>query len=334
MPYRVFTYYPRAKEVVRHLTDAGVDVTFVYPHEITLAAACGAIRDCDAMIEDKSTNIGVGKTLIDAAKRLKVIVSPSTGYDTIDVAYAQTQGIYVTNAAGASTVAVAEATILLMLACNRNFSKIDERFRKLKKDYPFFDFNDPTVRGVELRGKTLGLIGCGAIGRTVARIAAQGFGMNVVGFDPYLCDYPEYLQRRKTQAAVFEEGDFISLHLPSTPLTVHSIGAKEFALMKKTAYFINASRGNIVRQEELITALEMGEIAGAGLDVYDPEPLDESSYRLFELPNVCITPHTAAFTREASGRYSEYEAQSLIEVSRGEIPTRRVNDPIHPRLSH
>ena len=331
MSYKVFTYYPRAQSVVDRIIESGVKIEFVMPEEISLAAACQAIVDCNAMIEDKTTHIGVCKELIDSVQNMEVIISPSIGYDTIDVKYAESKGVYVVNSSGASTTAVAEATILLMLACNRNFSFIDEKFRRLRKDYPFYVFDDPSVHGIELRGKTLGLIGCGAIGRAVATIAFYGFGMRVIGCDPFLKQFPEYIERRECQEDVFMQSDFVSLHLPSTTSTIHSIGKDLFKLMKPTAYFINVSRGNIVCQNDLIDVLETHQIAGAGLDVYDPEPLDESSYRLFDLPNVCITPHTAGFTKEASKRYSEYEAQNLLEAARGQVLTRSVNHPNNPR---
>lgn len=332
MAFKVFSYYPRAEIVLQTIKALGGDVEFVYPKEITLESAKEAIADCDAMVEDKSTHIGVGKELIDAGKKLKAIISPAIGFETIDVEYAQEQGIYVANSAGASTTAVAEAAILLMLECNRNSQMIDKRFRELRKDYPFFVFDDPSVRGIELKGKTLGLVGCGAIGRAVADIAVYGFGMRAIGYDPYLKNFPQNIEKRELKEDVFAEGDFVSLHLPSMPSTIHSIGKSLFEMMKPTAFFINASRGNIVCQDELIESLEEKKIAGAGLDVYDPEPIDESSYRLFDLPNVCLTPHTAGFTKEASLRYGEYEAQNIVDASKGCVPSRAVNRPSNPRL--
>lgn len=332
MSFKVFIYSPLPKLAQKIIQDSGVDITYVSPKEATLPAVQEAIADCDAMVEDKTTHIGVGKEVIDAGKKLKIIISPSIGYETIDAVYAQEQGIYVANSAGASTNAVAEGVIFLMLACNRNAQLIDQRFRKLRKDYPFFDFEDPTVRGVELRGKILGLVGCGAIGRAVADIASHGFGMRVIGYDPYLKNFPDSIEQRETREEIFSESDFVSLHLPSMPSTVHSIGRELFARMKPAAYFINAARGNIVCQQELIEALEQKKIAGAGLDTYDPEPIDEASYRLFELPNVVLTPHSAAFTKEASENYSRFEAQNILDAACGKAPSRRVNRPENPRL--
>jgi D-3-phosphoglycerate dehydrogenase len=289
------------------------------------------IVDCDAVIVFEQPENGFNKKIIDAGKKLKLIARKGVGYETVDVKYAEESGIFVTNTPRINNISVAEATIMMMIGCNRNTQKIVERFRRERKDYPFFT-SDPASRGIELYGKTLGLIGCGSIGQSVAFIAANGFQMKIIGYDPYLKEIPAYITLKGTMDEVLNESDFVSLHLPSTDSTRGSIGLEQFKKMKPTAYFINAARGNIVREKDLVQALREKIIAGAGIDVYEQEPIAESSYELFEFERVFMLPHCTAFTVEGEERARASIIKSLIEAASGKKPTYAVNNPKRPRL--
>ena len=170
----------------------------------------------------------------------------------------------------------------------------------------------------ELQGKTLGLLGFGKIGSSVARMAALGFGMKVEVYDPYV---PRDLKQEgvtilDSREELFRNADFISIHMPALPSTVKSVGAAEFGWMKPTAFLINTARGSIVDEEALIQALEQGEIGGAGLDVSDPEPATPDN-RLFKMEQVIMTPHVAASSREALVNMAVGAAQGIDEVLAG-----------------
>lgn len=287
---------------------------------------CQDITDCDALLALKSPENGFNRRIIDCGKKLRLIARFGVGYETVDVDYATEKGIYVTNTAGANFNAVAEATILLMLECARNAQHTAQRFRSERNEYPFFN-SERKERGFDLRGKTLGLIGCGNIGRAVAKKAKCGLGMRVIGYDPYLKSNTEHIERAETAEEVYSQSDMVSLHLPATPATIRSVGMKQFRMMKPGAFLINAARGNIIAEEELIEALQQGVIRGAGLDVYTYEPLRDISLPLFELDHVVLAPHNAASTVEAYTNIVNSVIDSIIEVVEGKIPTHRVNEP-------
>lgn len=332
MGFKVLLYTPLSQIASRLIQESGIDITFTVAQQHSKANICAQIVDCDALLIDGAHKYPVDREIIDAGKNLKVLICESIGYEFIDTQYATEQGIYILNGAGTSTVSVAESTIHLILGCVRNAQQIYRRFYELRENYPFATYNDPLTQSIELRGRTLGLIGCGAIGREVAKIAARGFSMQVIGYDPYLKEFPEDIEPRRTKEEIFQESDFVSLHLHSNPETRGSIGAKEFALMKPTSYFINVSRGDIVREPELIEALQKGEIKGAGLDVYQKEPIAPESYALFDTNFVYMTPHNAAASQDAENRYEEFKALNILEAARRKTLTRKVNDPEHPRL--
>ena len=173
----------------------------------------------------------------------------------------------------------------------------------------------------ELYGKTLGLLGLGNIGRLVARKAALGFDMTVLAYDPFAKKegLPEYIQLVEERDEIFTKSDYVSLHVPATPETVHSISDREFDLMKDTAYLINAARGSIVDEPALIRALEAGKIAGAGLDTLEKEPIDPSS-PMVSMDNVLTAPHIGGATKEASSRSSVACAQAIDDYFSGRTP--------------
>lgn len=234
----------------------------------------------------------VDASMLDLATSLKVIGRAGVGVDNIDLAEASKRGIAVFNAPGGNTIAAAELTMALMLSLVRRVTEADRSIRAGKWDRARF-------RGIELRGRTLGLIGAGRIGGQVAH-RCEAFGMDVMVSDPYLTlERAEELGVSVVEfGEILDRADVISLHVPLNDETRHLIDAAALERMKKRAFLINASRGGVIVESDLARALENGVIAGAALDVYESEPLsDESPLRT--APNLVLTPHLGASTKEA-----------------------------------
>jgi len=278
---------------------------------------------CSAILARTAT---FSRKILEAEKGLKVIGRNGVGVDNIDVQAADELGIWVTNAPESNAATVAEHTMGLIIACARNFGRCEREFRAGN-----FEVRNQ-VKGIDLEGKTLGLLGLGRIGGRVARMASAGFDMKVIGYDPFLPAerFPAEAVKVEDWDTLFAEADFVSLHLPSSPETKGSVGAGEFDLMKSSAYLINAARGEIVDEPELIRALQANKIAGCGLDVFmqEPPPVDNP---LLSMDNVKLTPHNAALTAEAMMRMSMHAAQGIDEVLSGRRPTWPVNNPRNPR---
>ena len=264
------------------------------------------IGDCDAIIVRTAK---ITEKILDAAPKLKILARHGAGYDGVDLKAARKHGVLVCTAGGANAISVAELTIFYMLYCSRNFKKVQslylEDYRQAKMGVP----------KTELEGKTLGLVGLGNIGKLVAKKAALGFDMTVLAYDPFAKKegLPEYIQLVEERDEIFTKSDYVSLHVPATPETVHSISDREFDLMKETAYLINAARGSIVDEPALIRALEAGKIAGAGLDTLEKEPIDPSN-PLVSMDNVL------GATKEASSRSSVACAQAIDDYFSGRTP--------------
>ena len=259
--------------------------------------------------------------LLSQCGRLRVISNCAVGLDNIDLEAASRQGIAVCNAPGLQDAAVAELTIALILALARNLVANDGFVRSGE-----WQRRKGASLGVGIRGKRLGLIGMGGIGRYVAR-AASALGMDTI-----------YFKRRRDHAAesegiarfvasrdeLFASVDVVSIHAPLTAETRNSIGAREFALMKPNAFLVNTARGAIVNEAELISALTTRRIAGAGLDVMTQEPLPPES-PLCALPNVILQPHAAGATRETRRAMEELAVENLLGVLHGPMPAVIVN---------
>lgn len=278
----------------------------------------GYIRELEALKPDAimcRTEPITAAMMDAAAPNLKVIGKHGVGIDNIDLNAATERGIRVVYAPGQNAQSVAEQTVFLMLACARRHQYVDRQFRGGNYKVRF-----GLTHTFELKGQTLGLIGCGRIGRILAGIAKRGFEMNVIGYDPYARqeELPD-ITLVDTKEELFRQSDFVSLHLPSTPESKHSIGLEQFKLMKPTASFINASRGDIVREEELIQAMQQNVIACAGLDVTEQEPLPLDS-PLYSLDNVILTPHTSATTEQAIRRCCTVVAEQIVDVIYGREP--------------
>lgn len=270
------------------------------------------LSDCDGIIVRVAP---VCEKVISASKKLKVISKHGVGVDSIDLEAAKKYGVRVVNVPNANTNSVAEHAISLILACAKKIPFMAKEYQNNN-----FSIKD-RVPCMEVKGKTLGLIGLGRIGSSVAGIANNGFDMKVLAFDPYIPKdrFIDGVCLTDSWEEVFSESDFISIHMPAVKNNIRIIGSKEFKLMKPGSYIINTARGQIIDEIALIKALQEGEIAGAGLDVSDPEPANMDN-PLFKMDNVIMTPHNAASTKEALVRMSVGAAMGIDEVLTGKEP--------------
>lgn len=277
------------------------------------------VVDCDAIL---ARTAPFTARVLEAGKKLRVIGRHGVGYDNIDVAKASEMGIWVTYAPESNANSVAEHALGCIVALAHNFVRSDRETRAGN-----WEIRNKLV-GSDLEGKVLGIAGLGKIGRRLAGKATLGLEMKVIGYDPYLKpeQFPEHATPVATWEDLFASADFISLHMPGGANNRGIVGSREFSLMKKTAYLINASRGEVVNEKDLYEALRSGTIAGAALDVFAQEP-PEKDNPLFTLDNVLLTPHNAALTREAMTRMALHAAQGIDEVLTGKRPTWPVNEP-------
>jgi len=276
------------------------------------------IRSADALLVRSKTK--VTKNVIQAAKKLKVIGRAGVGVDNIDLEAATKRGIVVVNAPEASSITVAEHTIGLMLAIARKIPFADASLKSGKWEKKKF-------LGIELRGKTLGVIGFGRIGSQVVA-KAKAFGMQILVYDPYISEkLAKDLGAKITDLEeLIKNSDFITLHVPLTEQTRGMIGKREIEKMKKGTFIINCARGGIVDEKALYEGLKSGKIAGVALDVFEKEPPLESP--LLKLDNVIVTPHLGASTEEAQKYASIIACEEVMRVLKNEAPHNVVNMPV------
>lgn len=299
-------YYPR--ELIMPLEKIGKVVAESMGYDRLLSE----IQDTDALIVRVGTR--VDKKIIDNAKKLKIIASMTTGLDHIDVKHAEERGIKIVSLPGYATVATAEYTMALILSLVR---KIPWAFEHLRGD----SWERHRFLGTELSGKTLGIIGFGKIGSRVAKYA-EAFGMDVIFYDPYLDK--TLLQHTKARLVkldeIFENSDVITIHTFLSRETERMVGREQFSKMKRGALVVNASRGLIIDESDLIDALTSGKISGAALDVFEDEPLP-TSHRLTEYAkshdNLLLTPHIAGSTRESIETAAKFVTDSIVEHFKG-----------------
>lgn len=259
------------------------------------------IKEYDAIIVRSATK--VTKEVIDAGN-LKVIGRAGVGVDNIDVPYAKEKGIPVLNTPGASSISVAELAISHMFAVARfiPLSNIEMRAGKWpKKDY---------AHGMELTGKTLGLLGFGNIGKETAK-RAIGLGMKVIAFDPFITS-TDMDVKIVSKEELLADSDFISLHMPKVKGEPPALGAPEFDKVKKGVVIINCARGGVVSEKDLLDALNNGTVRYAGIDVFENEPTTEAQKELINHPRVSVTPHIGASTDEAQDRIGIEIAEKVV----------------------
>lgn len=247
----------------------------------------------------------ITESVINSGKTLELICRPGTGIDNIDSSTAEKNNIPVFTSVEASTNAVAELTISLAVSLARSIPLADQSLKNNK-------WIKNSILGSELRGKTFGIIGLGRIGRRTG-ILASALEMKVIGFEKQTVDKDYLSKYNVTQVELNEllsESDFISLHLPATPETIHMIGKEQFELMKNTSFLINTARGQLIIESDLFDALSNNKIAGAALDVFETEPPTNTD--LIKLKNLIATPHIGAQIIEAQKEASIVIAQKII----------------------
>ncbi|MCW3975002.1 MAG: hydroxyacid dehydrogenase [Candidatus Bathyarchaeota archaeon] len=284
---------------------------------------CREIADVDLLLV---VYVKVNSRIIDSAPKLKGIVRFGIGIDNIDVQIATSRKILVVNIPDYAIDTVAEHAFALLISLARKITVADRVMRTKK----WGNWTSPSklYLGIDLKGKTLGIVGMGRIGRSLAR-KAEAFGMNLLAFDPYL--EQEQLDDIKVKLTglriLLKESDFVSIHVPHTPETRGLIGENQLRIMKKTAYIINTSRGPLIDEKALMKALKKKWICGAGLDVYEKEP-PALNNQLLKLENVILTPHIAWYTEEASKRLEKLAIQRTVELLQGKIPKTVVNPEV------
>ena len=277
-----------------------------------------AVRDADAVLYQLFPH-QLTRTVLEGCRRLKIIGRIGIGMDQVDLSAASDRGVTVVNAAGAQATAVADHAMALMLCLARNVVASHTALLAGDRNPPW------RYMGCELDGKTLGIIGFGAIGRRLAQ-RALAFGMVVQAFDQYLPEdtIEEAGAAPRRLAGILADSDFISIHVPLTHETWHLIGAHELATMRSSAYLVNTARGPIVDEAALVSALRDGRIAGAGLDVFEHEPLADDS-PLLGLDRAVLTSHIGGWAVEAQTRTQESVAKDVARVLRGERPVSPVS---------
>lgn len=273
------------------------------------------ITDAEALILRTATQ--VTRAMIQKAPFLKVISRTGGGLNNVDVEAATEHKVVVCGVKGPQDRFVAEHTISLMGALAKQFFYLDGQTRKgnFKSRFEY--------KPAGLAEKRVGLIGLGRIGRIVAEMCTHGFEMEVWGYDPYVDPKGMgalSIRVCETMEEVIRTADFLSLHVPATDQTRGLIGKRELEMMKPGSFVINTSRGEVIQESALVDALKQGSIAGAGLDVFEKEP-PGAGHPLFQIPNVILTPHSAALTKESVAQLAEGAAENALRVLEGKAPS-------------
>lgn len=264
----------------------------------------------------------ITRKVIESLPNLRVVARYGVGVNTIDVDAATENRVLVCNVTDYCMDEVSDHAFALLMACARKVVLLNQAVKSGNWD---FKVSIPIYR---LRGRVLGLIGFGRIPQSLA-LKAQAFGMKVVAFDPFV---PKHVAD-KLQVELLElntlcgQADFVSVHAPLTDSTKGMIGTEQFKAMKKEAFIINTSRGPVINEQALITALEQGEIAGAGLDVVEEEPIQDHNL-LLKMDNVILNPHVAWYSEEAQLELKRKTAQNVADVLRGYYPSYLFNDQV------
>ncbi|MFC6177654.1 phosphoglycerate dehydrogenase [Companilactobacillus huachuanensis] len=295
-----------SNEPIKKLQDAGFDVVinrnFDVYDEDKIAKMIG---DADAVIVGSDK---VGQTVFDSCPNLKIVSKQGVGLNNVDLDLARERGIKVTNTPGANRESTAEMAWLLLMAANRNLYHESNELKKNNGDY-----GAKTIQN-DLFGKTIGIIGFGAIGKTVARIAT-GFKMKILAYDPFInldeIDEDDFQAKLVTMDELLKESDFITIHSPATKENHHMINEKAISKMKNGVVITNAARGELIDEDALYSALKSGKVKAAGLDVFEGEP--PIGNKLLTLDNVIGTPHVGGQSVESSHKLGLHAAQNIID---------------------
>ncbi len=311
---------PIHEEGMKHITSRGYEAR-VAP-DFSEATLIREVQDAAGLLVRTAEIPG---SVINAGKVLKAIGRHGVGYDNIDVKAATARKIPVCITPRANALSVAEHVLALMLALAKRIIPFDAATRKNEWEIR----NSPGA--VDLDGKVMGIIGMGRVGTLVCKKAIGAFDMKVLAYDPLV---PAAAMELAGATAVKEipelikAADVVTVHVPSSPQTKHLIGEKELAMMKPTAFLINTARGPLVDEAALAKALREKKIAGAGVDVFDPEP-PKPDNPLFGLPNIILSPHSAALTAECMIRMATHAAQAIMDVLEGRRPEGVINPEVY-----
>ncbi len=300
-------------ELLERLCDVEVNPEDAPPKREILVGKTREVDGILCLLTDR-----IDADLLASASNLKVVSSMSVGYDHIDVEAATRRGIYLTYTPGVLTDATADFAWTLLMAVARRVVEADNYLRAGEWK---IQWSPTQFLGSGLSGKTLGIVGFGRIGQAVAQ-RAKGFNMRILYFNRTRAD-PRKEKELNVEFVSFqnllEESDFVTIHVPLSRETSHLIAENQLKQMKRSAYLINTSRGSVVDQLALARALREGWIAGAGLDVFEKEPIDTND-PLINLTNVVLAPHIASATVEARSKMAEVASKNLLSVLRGEAP--------------
>jgi D-3-phosphoglycerate dehydrogenase len=322
--------------LIEHIHQAAEDLLMqkmkiIFPEPQNVEGILAAIGDCDALI---ARNTKITRQMMEAAPKLRAIGRHGVGYDTVDISSANDLSIPVVYTPAANTESVAELAVGLLICSGR---KIVEANRAMQSEQLISDTVTMPIMAkrsglvtADIWGKTLGIIGVGRIGSSVARKMIAAFNMPVLGYDPYvdaktLADYG--VKKVDKLEDMLPECDFVSLNCPGGAETKHMINARTLALMKPSAYVINTARGTIVDEAALLQAVQKKQIAGAAVDVYDPEPPVRGN-PLIHMDTIIVTPHMGAQTAESLYNMGTMVVQGVIDVLEGRKPQYVVNPAI------
>jgi D-3-phosphoglycerate dehydrogenase / 2-oxoglutarate reductase len=311
MPHRVYVDGPIHDEALDMLRGATEVVQGSVAGSVDIGAA---LPDVHAVLLRTAP---LGKGAIEKARSLRVIARHGVGVDNVAVEEAARRGIPVLITPQANLRSVAEHVFALALAVSRNLIHADRTVRDGR-----FASRD-SLMGRDLFGETLGVIGLGRIGGEVARMAARGFGMRVIGYDPWLSPYrirERGVEPAETLSDLLGACDLLTVHVPLSRETRGLLGRRELASMKPGSVLIQTSRGGVVDERALVDALRSGRLAGAGIDVYENEP-PPPDHPFFSMEEVVLTPHTAALTEQAMRRMAVDAAQGILDVLDGADPS-------------
>lgn len=320
--------------VARRVPDAGLNLLFdafgkgnvvVFPEDriISRDELLAGVKGADAILPILTDKVD-GEVLDAAGPQLKIVANFAVGYNNIDVPAATARKIPITNTPGVLTDTTADLTFALILSVARRMGEGERMVRA--RQWP--GWGPMQLLGSDVYGKTLGIFGMGRIGQAVVR-RALGFDMNILYTNRNRLDAAteqQFRARYVDKATLLAESDYVSIHCPLMPETTHAFGAAEFSAMKKTAYLLNTSRGPVVDEAALVNALHSGEIAGAGLDVYEQEPTIHEG--LYSCENAVIAPHLGSATLETRGKMASIAATNIIARLRGERPSNCVNPEV------
>ncbi|PPR58375.1 MAG: D-3-phosphoglycerate dehydrogenase [Alphaproteobacteria bacterium MarineAlpha4_Bin2] len=287
--------------------------------ETSLGYQIGSARD------ELPERYHVTAKMLRKAPKLLAVCTHGAGYDTVDVDACTEAGVIVCNQAGQNREAVAEHALGMMISLGKKIYEADRRMRGDR------DWDRNQFMGQDIMGKTVGIVGLGHIGSRMAELCGQLFQMRVLSYDPYLtpADFKERGAEPVSLDELLRESDYVTVHTPRNEETRNMFGVREFGLMKGTAYFVITARGGIIDEAALAMALQTGEIAAAGIDVFavEPPPLDDP---LVALDNVILTPHTAGVTVDARISCARGAAEQWLALASGRRPERIVNPDAWP----